>query len=65
MLEMATDTFCLGTPEIVAEFADVSIRLVSLKDISPIQECIEDGATFEANAIKKAQHFAVLAPKWQ
>ncbi len=47
--------------EIVAEFADVSVRLISLKDISPIQECVEDGATFEANAIKKARHFAAAS----
>jgi XTP/dITP diphosphohydrolase len=35
-----------------------AVELVSLKDLPPIPEPVEDGATFEANAEKKAREYA-------
>src|SRR4051812_31185749 len=42
-----------------AEHAPVSIDLVPGFKLLP--ECVEDGDTFEANAIKKALHYAAAA----
>ena len=55
-----------GNPGKVGEFrllaghAPVSIEL--LADYARLPECIEDGATFEENAILKARHYGPHAP---
>lgn len=38
-----------------------AVELVSLKDLPPITEPVEDGETFEANAEKKAREYAVAS----
>ena len=43
--------------EIVKDFP---IEIRSLEDFGPIPECIEDGATFDDNAYKKALHTAKI-----
>lgn len=35
-----------------------AFEVVSLGDLPPVEEAIEDGATFEENAVKKAVHYA-------
>ncbi len=54
-----------GNPGKLREFqlaggADVVIQAIS--DFHCIPECVEDGATFEENALKKARHYASYAP---
>jgi len=44
--------------EIAAEFADMPIRLLSLKDLPPMPEAEESGQTFEENACAKARYYA-------
>jgi len=38
---------------------DKETRLYSLKDFPEFEEAVEDGDTFEANAVKKAEHVAM------
>ncbi|NRD50463.1 RdgB/HAM1 family non-canonical purine NTP pyrophosphatase [Corallococcus exiguus] len=35
-----------------------SVEVVSLKDLPPVPEPVEDGATFEENAVKKAREYS-------
>ncbi|NOK14471.1 RdgB/HAM1 family non-canonical purine NTP pyrophosphatase [Corallococcus exercitus] len=35
-----------------------AVEVVSLKDLPPVPEPVEDGATFEANAVKKAREYS-------
>jgi XTP/dITP diphosphohydrolase len=44
----------------VAARHDVEVEL--LPEFSSLPECIEDGATFEENARKKAEHYSLHAP---
>jgi len=44
--------------EIAAELAGLELTLRCLADMPPVPPCEEDGATFMANAEKKARHFA-------
>jgi XTP/dITP diphosphohydrolase len=41
--------------------ADIGIRMLSPADVGPLPEVVEDGATFEENAAKKARGWAVAA----
>ena len=50
--------------EIVAVMRDLPVRWIDLSDLSQMPECIEDGPTFEANAEKKALHYARLTGFW-
>lgn len=50
--------------EIQAVFADFPAEWMTLADMPPLPECVEDGATFEANARKKALHYAAAAGLW-
>jgi len=44
--------------EIAALLGSLPIRLVRLDELAPAPPVVEDGATFEENAAKKAQHYA-------
>jgi XTP/dITP diphosphohydrolase len=44
--------------ELRALLKDVAVDIRCLKDFGPIPEAVEDGATFEENAYKKARHYA-------
>lgn len=46
--------------EIGAMLATAGIRVMNLDDFDELDECIEDGETFEHNARKKALHYASL-----
>ena len=46
--------------EIAAVLADLPFDCVSLADLDPLPEPVEDGETFLANATKKALHYARL-----
>jgi len=46
--------------EVQALLADLPVRLASLAEFPEIAEPIEDGATFDENARKKALHYATL-----
>ncbi|MCK5851358.1 MAG: non-canonical purine NTP pyrophosphatase, partial [Kiritimatiellae bacterium] len=50
--------------EICAIFRLPSLELKSMKDFPDLPEVIEDGATFEDNAIKKAVTIARLTEMW-
>jgi len=56
-----------GNPKKLAELsrlvADLGVRVLSPKDCGPLPEVDEDGATFEANALKKAQAWAQASGK--
>jgi len=41
--------------------ADMEVEILTLKDVDPIPEVVEDGETFEANAVKKARATAMAA----
>ncbi|MCP4667059.1 MAG: Non-canonical purine NTP pyrophosphatase, partial [Deltaproteobacteria bacterium] len=42
--------------ELEALCSDFDIEIRSLKDFGPIPPVVEDGKTFEDNAVKKARH---------
>jgi len=44
--------------------AELPVRWVDLSEIPPIPDCIEDGDTFQANAAKKALHYAHSSGLW-
>lgn len=50
--------------EISAILADPHLRLISLQDLTDVPAVIEDGLTFEANAIKKAATLALFSRMW-
>jgi len=50
--------------EIVAVMRDLPVRWIDLSDLPQMPECVEDGHTFEANAEKKALHYARLTGFW-
>lgn len=50
--------------EIAAVTADLPIEWVSLSDLPPIEEPVEDGETFAANARLKAAYYAKAAEMW-
>jgi len=50
--------------EIQAIFADFPAQWVTLADLPSLPECVEDGATFAANARKKALHYAAASGLW-
>jgi XTP/dITP diphosphohydrolase len=50
--------------EIKAIFALPALQLVSVADFPDLPEVVEDGATFEANAVKKAVTLALAAHLW-
>ncbi|HOQ09488.1 MAG TPA: XTP/dITP diphosphatase [Syntrophomonadaceae bacterium] len=41
--------------------ADMEVEILTLEDVDPIPEVVEDGETFEANAVKKARATAMAA----
>lgn len=49
--------------ELVKAMADLPVKVLPLTDFGDIPEAEEDGDTFAANAIKKAQHYARLTGK--
>lgn len=42
-------------------FGFTNVGIEPLEQLSKLPECVEDGTTFEANAIKKALHYSVYA----
>ncbi len=50
--------------EIQAVMSDLPVQWYCLADFPPMPEVVEDGATFEANAEKKALHYAGHADMW-
>ena len=50
--------------EILAVMADAPVQWLTLGDLPAMPEAVEDGDTFEANARKKALHFAELSGLW-
>ena len=50
--------------EIQALVADLPVRWIGPADLEPLPEPVEDGDTFEANAKKKARHYARLTGYW-
>ncbi|EAX47764.1 non-canonical purine NTP pyrophosphatase, rdgB/HAM1 family [Thermosinus carboxydivorans Nor1] len=44
--------------EITAALADLPVTLRSLRDFGAVPDAVEDGDTFEANAVLKAKHYA-------
>ena len=44
--------------EIAAALADLPVTLRSLRDFGAVPDAVEDGDTFEANAVLKAKHYA-------
>lgn len=50
--------------EIRRVFADLGLDWVTLADGGGLPEVVEDGDTFEANARKKALHYAALTGRW-
>lgn len=44
--------------------ANMQIDILTLADIDPVPEVVEDGDTFEANAVKKARQTAVNSGRW-
>ncbi len=50
--------------EIEAVMRDLPVVWTVLADLPPMPECVEDGSTFEANAEKKALHYARLSGLW-
>jgi XTP/dITP diphosphohydrolase len=57
-----------GNPKKAAELAellrDLPWEVRSLKDFPPLPEPVEDGDTFEANAVKKAVYYAAQLGHW-
>ena len=45
-------------------FGDLSIDLVTLRDVGITDEAPEDGATFEENALQKARWYAEASSEW-
>ena len=45
-------------------FGDLSIDLVTLRDLAITEEAPEDGATFEENALQKARWYAQASGEW-
>ncbi|WP_346355963.1 XTP/dITP diphosphatase [Azotosporobacter soli] len=43
--------------ELKAALAGLPVRLLSLAEVADVEEAVEDGVTFEENALKKAQHY--------
>lgn len=43
--------------ELKAALADLPVRLLSLADVADVPDAVEDGDTFEENALKKARHY--------
>ena len=41
--------------------ADMEVEILTLEDVDPIPEVVDDGETFEANAVKKARATAMAA----
>lgn len=50
--------------EIQAVMANLAVRWLTLADLDPMPEAREDGDTFEANAAKKALHYAAASGLW-
>ncbi len=50
--------------EILEIVGEMPVEWATLADYPPMPEAVEDGATFEANAEKKALHYASLAGVW-
>lgn len=50
--------------EIAAVLADLPVQWLSLADIGPIPQPVEDGETFMANAEKKARHYSRRSGLW-
>jgi XTP/dITP diphosphohydrolase len=50
--------------EIRQVLGDLPVEIVSLADVPPIDEPVEDGDTFAANAGKKALHYAARSGLW-
>jgi XTP/dITP diphosphohydrolase len=50
--------------EILAVMSDLPVQWSTLADHPPMAEAVEDGATFEANAAKKALHYARATGMW-
>jgi XTP/dITP diphosphohydrolase len=50
--------------EIAAVMNGLPVEWIDLADIPPMPECVEDSLTFEANARKKALHYAGLSGLW-
>ncbi|MHC4984987.1 MAG: RdgB/HAM1 family non-canonical purine NTP pyrophosphatase [Planctomycetota bacterium] len=50
--------------EIRQVLGDLPVTIVSLADVAPVPEPVEDGATFAANARKKALYYARATGLW-
>ena len=50
--------------EIQALLSGKDIEVITLRDVAPLPEIIEDGVTFAANALKKAEVTAKLTDYW-
>jgi XTP/dITP diphosphohydrolase len=50
--------------EVQAVLCDLSLELLTLRDFPGVPEAIEDGATFEENARRKAIHYARYTGCW-
>ena len=67
---MTPDTLLIATSnpgkhrEVSAILEDLPLHLESLADHPPLPEPVEDGATFEQNAERKALHYAELTGRW-
>ncbi len=48
--------------DLIGAAAAHGIEIESLADLTNLPTVVEDGATFEANAIKKAEHYSHFAP---
>lgn len=49
--------------EIIAALADLPVKVLALGDIGGVPEAVEDGLTFEANALLKATHYSAFLGK--
>lgn len=49
--------------ELNAALAGLSLRLLSLDEVAEVAEAVEDGLTFEENALKKARHYLAATGK--
>ena len=50
--------------EIAQVLGDLPVEVLSLADVKPMAEPVEDGVTFAANARKKALHYAQATGLW-
>lgn len=50
--------------EIRHVFADLDVELITLAEFGDVPEAVEDGLTFEDNAVKKALHYSRLTGEW-